>query len=100
MVLADLGLGYLGLERLHTYSYLPPKATQHHPLTYEEKLANRTLARLRLPIEQVIGKLKVFRILLERLQPQANVDRGRRKRFSLRFNLIPAIHYLELGLSS
>ena len=91
MVLADLG--YLGLERLHAHSFLPTKATKHHPLTYEEKRANRTLARLRLRIEQVIGKLKVFRILAERY-------RGRRKRFGLRFNLIAGIHNYELGLSS
>ncbi len=104
MVLADLG--YLGLERLHAHSFLPTRATKHHPLTYEEKQANRTLARLRLHIERVIcesalprpngpssGRLKVFRILAERY-------RGGRKRFGLRFNLISGIDNLELGLSS
>lgn len=91
MVLADLG--YLGLERLHTHSFLPTKATKHHLLSYEEKQANRTLARLRLGIERVIGRLKVFRILSERY-------RGRRKRFGLRFNLIAGIHNFELALSS
>lgn len=90
MLLADLG--YLGLERLHTHSFLPTKATKHHPLTYEAKHANRTLARLRLSIEQVIGRLKVFRILAERY-------RGRRKRFGLRFNLISGIYNLELNLT-
>jgi hypothetical protein len=91
MVLSDLG--YLGLERLHAHTFLPIKATKHHPLTYEEKQANRTLARLRLHIERVIGRLKVFRILAERY-------RGRRKRFGLRFNLISGIHNVELGLNS
>jgi hypothetical protein len=91
MVLADLG--YLDLERLHAHSFLPIKATKHHPLTYEEKQANRTLARLRLHIERVIGRLKVFRILAERY-------RGRRKRFGLRFNLISGIHNVELDLNS
>lgn len=86
-------LGYLGLERLHAQTFLPIKATKHHPLTYEEKQANRVLARLRLHIERVIGRLKVFRILTERY-------RGCRKRFSLRFNLIAGIHNVELGLSS
>lgn len=89
VVLADLG--YLGLDKLHAQTCLPVKATKRHPLTHEDKQANRTLARLRLRIEQVIGKLKVFRILCERY-------RGRRKRFSLRFNLIAAVHNLELGL--
>jgi len=91
MVLADLG--YLGLERLHAHSFLPVKATKHHPLTYEEKCANRTLARLRLRVEQVIGRLKVFRILSERY-------RCRRRRFGLRFNLIAGIYDFELNLSS
>jgi hypothetical protein len=63
VVLADLG--YLGLEKLHAYSFLPTNATKHHPLTPEEKRANRTLARLRLHIERVIGRLKVFRILAD-----------------------------------
>lgn len=60
VVLADLG--YLGLERLHAHSFLPipTKATKHHPLTYEEKQANRTLAHLRLHIEHVIGRHKSF----------------------------------------
>lgn len=69
------------------------KATKHHPLTYKEKQANCILARLRLRIEQVIGRLKVFRILSERY-------RGRRKRFGLCFNLIAGIHNVELGLTS
>ena len=104
MVLADLG--YLGLERLHSvngtsrspsglnraHSLLPTKATKHHPLTHEEKRANRILARLRLHIERVIARLKVWRILAERY-------RGRRKRFGLRFNLIAGIHNVELALN-
>jgi hypothetical protein len=81
------------LERLHAHSFLPTKATKHHPLTYEKKQANRTLARLRLHIERIIGRLKIFRILAERY-------RGRRKRFCLRFNLIAGVHDFELALSS
>ena len=91
IVLADLG--YAGLDKLHAHTCLPTKASKHHPLTHEEKQANRTLARLRLRVEQVIGRLKVFRILSERY-------RGRRNRFGLRFNLIAGIHNVELGLSA
>ena len=89
-MLADLG--YLGLEKLHVHTCLPVKATKHHPLTYEEKQANRILARRRLRLEQIIGRLKVFRILSERY-------RGRRKRFSLRFHLVAGIYNSELGLN-
>ena len=91
IVLADLG--YLGLDKLHAQTCLPVKATRHHPLACEDKQANRTLACLRLRVEQVIGRLKVFRILSERY-------RGRCKRFGLRFNLIAGIYNVELGLSA
>ncbi len=91
IVLADLG--YAGLDKLHAQTCLPVKASKQHPLTHEEKQANRTLARLRLRVEQVVGRLKVFRILGERY-------RGRRKRFGLRFNLIAGVHNFELGLAS
>ena len=91
IVLADLG--YLGLDKLHAQTCLPVKAIRHHPLACEDKQANRVLARLRLRVEQVIGRLKVFRILSERY-------RGRRKRFGLRFNLIAGVHNVELGLSA
>ena len=43
-------------------------------------------------IERIFRKLKVFRILSERY-------RNRRKRFTLRFNLIGAIYNLELNLT-
>ena len=57
-----------------------------------EKQYNRALAKLRLSIEHVNAKLKVFRILSERY-------RCRRRRFGLRFNLIAGIYNLELDFS-
>ena len=56
-------------------------------------MTNQHLARGRIQIERVIGKLKVFAILCQR-------DGKRRRRFSLRFNLIAAIYNLELKLKS
>lgn len=85
--LADLG--YQGLTRLHVNSEIPYKKSKYHPLTKDEKRANRKLSHRRIIVENVIGKLKVFRILSERY-------RNRRKRFSLRFNLIAAIYNFEL----
>ena len=81
--------GYQGLAKLHTNSETPYKKSKNNPLTKDKKRANRQLSRRRILVENVIGKLKVFRILSERY-------RNRRKRFSLRFNLIAAIHNLEL----
>jgi len=87
LCLADAG--YQGLADLHANSRTPKKNSKHHPLTIEQKAANRELARQRIYVEHVIGKVKVFRILSERY-------RNRRKRFGLRFNLIASHYNLEL----
>jgi DDE superfamily endonuclease len=89
--LADTG--YLGLTKLHANSQIPAKKSKLHPLTAEQKSANRHLARQRIFCEHVIGRLKVFRILSDRY-------RNRRKRFKLRFNLIAAVYNLELHSKS
>ncbi len=83
--------GYQGLTKLHANSQTPKKKSKHHPLTPDQKAANRELASRRTLAEHVIGRLKVFRILSERY-------RNRRKRFGLRFNLISAIYNFELEL--
>ena len=87
LCLADTG--YLGINKLHANSHIPAKKSKLHPLTSEQKAANRELARQRIFCEHVIGRLKVFHILSDRY-------RNRRKRFGLRFNLIAAIYNLEL----
>lgn len=86
--LADAG--YQGLMEFHENSQTPFKKSKYHLLTKREKLSNRSLARKRIVIEHIFRKLKVFRILSERY-------RNRRKRFSLRFNLIAAVYNLELN---
>ena len=85
--LADTG--YLGLGSLHANSQIPAKKSKLHPLTKEQKASNHKLSHERILVENVIRRLKIFRILSERY-------RNRRKRFSLRFNLIAAIYNLEL----
>jgi transposase len=81
--------GYQGLAQLHPNCQTPAKKSKLHPLTREQKSANRLLSQKRILIENIIRKLKIFRILSERY-------RNRRKRFGLRFNLIAAIYNLEL----
>ncbi len=81
--------GYQGLAKLHAKRQTPFKKTQLPPVTAEHKASNRALSRKRILIENIIRKLKIFRILSERY-------RNRRKRFGLRFNLIAAIYNLEL----
>ncbi len=86
-ILADAG--YQGLTALHSNSQTPAKKSKLHPLSSVQKAANRKLSRKRILIENIIRKLKIFRILSERY-------RNRRKRFGLRFNLIAAIYNFEL----
>lgn len=86
-VIADSG--YQGLQKIHINSTLPYKRKKKQPLTREQKLHNRQLAKDRVLNENVIGVLKRFKIIADRY-------RNRLKRFGLRFNLIAAIYNLEL----
>jgi transposase len=86
-VLADSG--YQGLIELHSNSRTPTKKTKLHPLSKSQKASNHALSQERILIENIIRKLKIFRILSDRY-------RNRRKRFGLRFNLIAAVYNMEL----
>ena len=86
-LLADSG--YQGLSKLHGKSRTPKKKSKRVQLTKAERRANRELSRCRIVVENVIRSLKIFRILAERY-------RNRRKRFSLRFNLIAGLYNFEL----
>jgi transposase len=88
-VLADSG--YLGLTKLHPNCTTPAKKSKLRPLSKEQKGSNRALSQERILIENIVRRLKIFRILSERY-------RNRRKRFGLRFNLIAAIYNMELDL--
>lgn len=77
--------GYQGLTKVHALTWLPFKATQHHPLNDEQRAYNRALARIRIKVEHVIRALKIFRIVAERY-------RNRRRRFALRLNLIAGLY--------
>ena len=85
--------GYQGLQKLHPNTEIPYKRRKGWELEPYQQHYNRALAKLRLSIENVNAKLKVFRILSERY-------RCRRRRFGLRFNLVAGIYNFELGLSS
>ena len=80
--------GYQGIQRKHAKVLLPKKNSKLKKLTKEEKKANRELSSKRIKVENVIRRLKIFRILGERY-------RNRRKRLGLRFNLISGIYNLE-----
>ena len=80
--------GYMGIKKLQGSSLLPKKRSKGKALSKEEKRMNRTISSERALNENMIGRLKRFRILTDRY-------RNRRKRFGLRFNLIAGIHNWE-----
>jgi hypothetical protein len=80
--------GYTGIKKLQTTSIIPKKRPRGTPLSTHDKQINRSIASERVLNENVIGKLKRFKILSDRY-------RNRRKRFGLRFNLIAGIYNLE-----
>jgi len=82
--------GYQGLQKIHAKTQMPKKRSKKNPLTKEDKKNNQQLSRERVLNENVIGSLKRFKILSDRY-------RNRRKRFTLRFNLIAGIYNLELA---
>ena len=82
--------GYQGLQKIHSKTQMPKKRSKKNPLTQEDKKSNRQLSSDRVLNENVIGNLKRFKIISDRY-------RNRRKRFSLRFNLIAGIYNLELN---
>jgi len=81
--------GYQGIQKMIENVLLPKKKSKHNPLTKQDKIYNTLLAKARILVENIIGKLKRFRIIADKY-------RNRRKRFQLRFNLIAAIHNKEI----
>lgn len=78
---ALLDSGYQGILKLHKNSETPKKKPKGGELTDEEKVENRRLSKMRILVENIIAKVKVFKIT-------ANRYRNRRKRFGLRMALI------------
>lgn len=81
--------GYQGLQKIHEKTLKPVKRSKKKPLLKSEKKANHEISSVRVAVEHVIRKVKIFRIISERY-------RNRRKRFTMRLNLIAAIYNFEL----
>ena len=86
-VIADKG--YQGIAKIHQLSETPIKKKKGKKLTKEEKKYNRQLNRLRITVEHINRRLKIFKIL-------SYPYRNRGKRFGLRANLIAGIYNYEL----
>jgi len=87
-VIADKG--YQGIHKIHQLSETPIKKSKGKKLTKEQKKYNRELNRLRIVVEHVNRRLKIFSIL-------SNRYRNRHRRFGLRSNLIAGIYNYELA---
>jgi hypothetical protein len=81
--------GYQGLQKKHKKTKLPKKGSKKKPLSKQDKQENRQISSDRVVNENVIGKLKFFKIIICKY-------RNRRKRFGLRFNLICILHNFDL----
>ena len=68
---------------------IPKKRSKKNPLTEQDKQRNKRISSERVVIENIIREVKIFRIIAEKY-------RNRRRKFALRFNLIAAIHNLNL----
>lgn len=86
-ILADSG--YQGLKKLHYNSELPKRNSKKNPLTEEDKKRNHEISSERVLVENIIRRIKIFRIMAEKY-------RNRRKRFTLRLSLIAGILNYEL----
>jgi|SRR5215210_1243760 len=85
--------GYEGIEEEYPEVRLekPKKARRAHPLTVLEKIYNRAMSTLRIPVEHAIGHLKKFRLL-------AGIYRGNPERYDENALVIAGLHnYRELG---
>ena len=92
-VVVRVDKGYEGIEEEYPNVRVrkPKKARRGHPLTVLEKILNRLMSTLRMPVEHVIGHLKKYRLL-------AGVYRGREERYDENALVIAGLHnYKELG---
>ena len=88
-VIADKG--YQGIAKFHIFSETPIKKSKKKKLTKDQKKYNRELNRVRIAIEHVNRRLKIFKIL-------SFPYRNRHRRFGLRSNLIAGLYNYELAL--
>jgi len=82
-VVVRVDKGYEGLEEEYPKVKVekPLKARRGHPLTVLERILNRTMSALRMPVEHVIGHLKKYQMLV-------GIYRGRPERYDENVSVI------------
>ena len=81
--------GFQGLQKLHPNTALPKRRSKKDPLDPLDKVLNHVISSERVLVENIIRRVKIFRIMGERY-------RNRRKRFGLRLHLIAGIVNAQL----
>jgi hypothetical protein len=87
-VLADSG--YQGIQDIHKDSEIPKKKPKNGELTKDEKDRNTALSKVRVIVENILGDIKVFRIMSDRY-------RNKRIKFNEKFRIIVGIVNLKNG---
>lgn len=82
--------GYQGLQKVHKKAVIPRKKQKNKPLTKEDKVYNKALSQIRIKVENKIRELKIFRIIKD-------IYRNKRRRYSIKFNIIAGITNLRAG---
>lgn len=80
--------GYIGIEKIHSNSIIPIRASKKHQLTDEEKWYNNEISKIRITVEYVNAFIKKFKVTSTRF-------RNRRKNFKLFMTLICGIYNFE-----
>lgn len=80
--------GYIGIEKIHSNSIIPIRASKKHQLTDEEKWYNNEISKIRITVEHVNAFIKKFKVTSTRF-------RNRRKNFKLFMTLICGIYNFE-----
>lgn len=85
--------GYQGIDKIHKEVDFPYKKPKNGELDKEEKEYNRGLSRIRVKVENIIGDMKLFKILGGRY-------RNKRKRYGIKVNIIAGIVNIKNGFAT
>ena len=85
--------GYQGIDKIHKEVDFPYKKPKNGELDKEEKEYNRGLSNLRVKVENIIGDMKLFKIM-------GNRYRNKRKRYGIKVNIIAGIVNIKNGFAT
>ena len=86
-----LDSGYQGIAKIYKNCEIPIKSTKKRPLSREDKKHNRKLAKQRIFVENVIRRIKIFRICKE-------IYRGKHKNYGKIWNIIAGFVNLRYSI--